>query len=154
MTRKFLIVFGAISFCVMLSYWLIYASSQIGWDFLKNLLWKDLLSIMVTLLWLNLASMTFFMANLISLETKLNFSFDKTRKEVRDNLILMSACVTFYFLLGLFSPNSDTIHTSLYHLVKVLSVTLFLLQIFAVFELTIVLTNFKITNTKSDDKGK
>jgi len=150
MTRKFLIVFGAISFCLVLSYGLIYVSNQIGWDFLKNLLGKDLLSIMVTLLWLNLASMTFFIANLISLETKFNFSFDKTRKEVRDNLILMSACVAVYFLLGLFSPNYDTTNISLYYWVKVLSVTLFLLQIFSVFELTIVLTNFRITKKNTE----
>jgi uncharacterized membrane protein YphA (DoxX/SURF4 family) len=101
-------------------------------NFLNNVLEKELLSIMATLLGLILTTSSFLLSNLNKIEMKLkNSFFEEPKKEIKHNLyfMLILFVITLIILIPHFEPN-----TQFYEYKKIGSISVLLLYLLAFFE--------------------
>lgn len=90
-------VFGA----VLLSLPIIYLDHMWGDGFLFKFFREQAVGIVATILALNIATITFLLGHLVTIETKANQSlFSRTRKEIRDNVYFMTCMFVLIFSLA------------------------------------------------------
>lgn len=147
MLKKFFEWIWPLAICLLLSMFLIRISwyiwnGYINWISSWNVFW-----IMTSILWLTLASVTFFISKLIELEEKFWKLFKSTRKEIHENIIL-SLLTVIIFLLGIviFPENPENLYIKYW--VNVVSLSLLFLQLFSFLEVCMVMIKFKTIDDK------
>lgn len=141
MLKKILERAWPISLCILLSMIFVWINYVLSGTWLDLLLGENLFWIMAAIMWLTLTSMTFFMSKLIDLEEKFWQEFSKTRKEIKDNLLLSFFSVIVCLLLIIVSSDGYCICWQL--IIKVLSLSTLLLQLLAFWEICFALVWFK-----------
>jgi hypothetical protein len=118
------------------------ADALVGNGFLANFITNQSFSIMATMLGFNIATSAFLVGHLTNIELQLRKSiFKKSRRELRQNLVFMFVVFLIYLILLTATPKEPgawtvTISSASISIFTAASLFLFMLYMFAVFELT------------------
>lgn len=103
---------GILTFFLVISTILNIGDAYVGSGFINKFLDTQVLSIMATLMGLNIATASFLISNLINIELKTSkkIDFKSTRNEIKDNLYFMIALLSLEFIILIFKhqiPEAD-----------------------------------------------
>lgn len=146
MLKKFFEWTWPIATCILLSLVLVQVNCYIWSNSLRELVSWNVFWIMTSILWLTLASITFFLSKIIDLEEKFWKIFETTRKEIYDNIILSLSVVIVYLLILILY--SDSLDSCIQYRIYTISLSLLLLQLFSFIEVCRVMIKFKTLKNK------
>lgn len=142
--KHFFYIFGIFSACFFLAFIFTYIDSKLWWKFLHNFLNTQILTIIVTFISFNIASITFIIWNLSNIEKQAwKELFRKTRKQFSDNIFFMIWIFIFIFFLLLWLWDAKEINWNSYILYKTILLGLFFLEIFSVIEIFRLILKYK-----------
>ena len=126
-----------------------YIDLWLWWKFLYNFLLNQILTIIITLISFNIASVTFMISNLLNIEeTHWKELFSGTRKELSDNIHLMIGVFILIFLLLLWLWDSKQVSGLSFFSYKSVLLWLFFIEIFAVVEIFNLIMSYKWNRSK------
>lgn len=133
-------VLGFIFLALIMSTSILYASHLIGGSFLDAFLANEFITTYATLVGLNLAAVTFLLAQLVSIEEKRGGEiFYETKKEIKHNSMYLLFSLPIAILTLLFRvdiSNPPTIQNNIdYYISNLVVLTLFAMTIFAIYEI-------------------
>ncbi len=133
-------VLGFIFLSLIISGGVLYFSHTIGGSFIDNFLGGDFITTYATLVGLNLAAVTFLLAQLISMEEKRGEEiFAQTKKEIRHNSLYLLFSLPLSILILSFRADlvvPATLRNNLdYYVSNLIVLILFALTIFAIYEI-------------------
>lgn len=132
---------GAITVAILVSIPIYGLELYTNGDFISRVLEQETLSIMATLLGLNLATASFLVATLTTVEQKAGGTFfDDARKEIKQNLqLLIGLFFAAFILLMIGTANLPNIVSEIK---KILLLALILLSIYAFYQMTNAIFSF------------
>lgn len=143
---------GFVFIALIFSALILVADFYLPGNYLDNFLENQLMPILATLVGLNIAAVIFLIGGLSDMELKTdNFAvFDNTKKEIKHNIYFILLSLVASFVLLVVKPSVDSTSSvflrSLYYVDSVLLIALFVMTIFAIFE--IIGAVFAIKNNK------
>lgn len=133
---------GVITIIALLASVVVFIEHYFNGNFISEVLYSETLSILATILGLQLATASFLLTSLSTFELRAGLNvFDESRKEIKENLYLL----VFTFLVALVVLVIDTTNMSFFaqSLKKVCVVGIILLAIFSFIELVKALFSFE-----------
>lgn len=146
---------GVIFCSILLSVPIMYLDHRWGNGFLLEFFKEQAVGIVATVLALNIATITFLLGHLVTIENKVNKSlFSGTKREVRDNVYFMAAMFVVMFVAVTAMNARLTWSINSYHFnpLVLLALVAFILVFACLFE--IVEAIFKATKFVTETKSK
>jgi len=123
-------IFWIFTFHILIWFVLTYLWFNCDKEFFLNFLSTQILPISATIIWFSISGIIFLITHLLSLD----WNFEKTKEEIRDNIVFMGITFFIMFFFLLVSPSSFSNEIFKYSYYTTI-VTSFLLQLFAVYEI-------------------
>lgn len=133
---------GIITVTLFLSGLIFCIEKYTGGDFIEQILFKEILTIIATILGLQLATASFLLTSLSNFELKSgSIFFDDARREIKNNLFLLISI----FVLSLMILIFNTTNFPSYFLVikKIFSISVLLISMYAFYEMIQAIFSFE-----------